>query len=183
MKGIVFTTFNKMVELELGLSSWDKLIQETKPLSGGVYTAGDNYDEKELFVFVDKISDWTKIKKEDLLFSFGEFLLLQLTNRYQKFFEGKNFISFLLSVDSIIHYEVKKIFPDASFPKIDYEIKSENHIVLIYQSKRKLCYLAEGLISGAAIYFKESYELVHSDCMLKGDKCCRLEIKCGGQNE
>jgi predicted hydrocarbon binding protein len=41
-----------------------------------------------------------------------------------------------------------------------------------YQSRRKLCSLAQGFIEGAAVHYGETLALEHPSCMLKGDAKC-----------
>jgi len=48
---------------------------------------------------------------------------------------------------------------------------------MYYTSPRKLCFLAEGLIEGAAEQFNTKYELSHTECMHDGADRCALKIK------
>ncbi|WP_220471645.1 V4R domain-containing protein [Colwellia sp. BRX10-4] len=47
---------------------------------------------------------------------------------------------------------------------------------MFYQSKRKLCHLCEGLISGAARHFKQAIVIEQSECMHDGANKCKLVI-------
>ena len=45
-----------------------------------------------------------------------------------------------------------------------------------YDSHRKMCSFAEGLIEGAAAHFGQQVAIVQPTCMLRGDDKCQLEI-------
>ena len=47
---------------------------------------------------------------------------------------------------------------------------------MLYQSKRRLCFLAEGLIQGVAKEYNTEISLIHSKCMHRGDEECHLEL-------
>lgn len=179
MKGIVFTKLNKLVEEKFGLAMWDSILEEVKPPSGGVYTTAATYEDAELFSLIKKLSEKTSIKEEDLIFAYGEYLLLQLSTKYEHFFKNMGLKDFLSSIDQVVHVEVKKIYPDAGLPTFTYEYPSPNKLVMIYQSPRKLCRLAEGLISGASKFYKTPVSNEHTKCLHRGDSHCRFELTFG----
>ncbi|MEM7257918.1 MAG: heme NO-binding domain-containing protein [Pseudomonadota bacterium] len=61
-----------------------------------------------------------------------------------------------------------------SFESVD---DGDDGLIMIYTSPRKMCMLAEGLISGAAKHFDTTYTLDHSKCMHNGDDCCEFHLK------
>ena len=52
IKGVVYTALCEMVEEELGLEMWDRVITAVTPASGGAYTAAANYEDAELLAIV-----------------------------------------------------------------------------------------------------------------------------------
>ena len=84
---------------------------------------------------------------------------------------------FLLTVDRVVHVEVRKLHPDASLPSFEYLDERDDELTMIYSSPRKMCMLAEGLISGAAKHFGADYTLVHDKCMHNGEDSCELHLK------
>lgn len=177
MKGVVFTVFSQLVTEKFGLETWDRLVNDTHPPSQGAYTSAGTYGDQELFGFVGRLSEITGASASDLVFAFGEYLLLALSKRHGRFFQGISFKDFLKSIDQVIHVEVRKLYPDAGLPTIQCEDSGkENQLTLIYNSPRKLCRLAEGLISGAAQHFKMNVQMNHSICMHQGAHACRIEL-------
>lgn len=177
MKGIILTVLSDLVQEKYGLRTWDELIQKVNPKSGGSYTAAQSYDDIEVFQLIDEISKKINKSVPNVIRSFGEYMLLKMSKRYPDMFTGKDIKEFLLSIDQVIHREVLKLYPDAQLPKFKYEDQKGQSLVMLYFSKRKLCTLAEGLISGAAIYYQVELVIKHSKCIHKGDDHCRFEMK------
>lgn len=176
MKGVVFDILRDMVEENYGLEGWQAILDASG--SSGIYVASKTYDDSELMELVASASDITKIPVTDLVFSFGEFMVSGFHQRFPHFFvEAESFIKFLVSVDQIIHVEVRKLYPDAGLPTFDYCEEEPTRITMIYKSPRKLCRLAEGLISGSAKHFKQQYELTHNVCMHKNSDHCELKVQ------
>jgi predicted hydrocarbon binding protein len=86
------------------------------------------------------------------------------------------FKPFLLTLDQVIHVEVRKLYSDAGLPEFKYQDENDNELVMLYRSPRKLCALAEGLMAGAAKHFNSDYQLKHDICMHNGDDHCRFEL-------
>ena len=176
MKGIVYTLLSELVEEQFGLETWDDLIDETNPESEGIYVATDTYPDSELVNYVRVLSTRLDAPAEKIIFAFGEFCLGKFHQMHPEFFDGHDFKSFLKSVHGVIHVEVKKLHPEAILPEFTYEEPAENQLVMKYKSPRKLCPLAEGLITGAANHYGSEVTIAHTQCMHKGDDHCRLEL-------
>ena len=176
MKGVVFDILRDMVEENYGLEGWQAILDKSG--SNGLYISTQTYEDAELMGLVATASDVTGISISDLVFSFGEYMVPSFYKRYPAFFDNaESFIKFLVSVDQIIHVEVRKLFPDAGLPTFDYDDENANHLTMIYKSPRKLCRLAEGLIAGSAKHFNEQYTLNHDPCMHDGHDHCNLKIE------
>lgn len=159
MKGVMFNVFNTLVEEKFGLDVWDELLDRVDPDSGGAYTSADTYADAELVALVAALSDVTNVAVEDLLRAYGEYALEPLTKVYPDSVKpGTTLKDFLKSVHGIIHVEVKKLYTDATLPVFEYEEPTEDQLVMIYRSERKMPTVAEGLIDGAAKLFSEKIE-------------------------
>ncbi|MEM8499751.1 MAG: heme NO-binding domain-containing protein [Pseudomonadota bacterium] len=176
MKGMVFCLLNEMVEEKFGIEAWDTLLDATG--FDGIYVATETYDDAELMSLVSAASEATGIQPEELVKQFGEYMIPSFLVSYPMFFQGHaNLKSFLLTVDQVIHVEVRKLYPEAGLPEFKYTDKNDSELTMHYSSPRKLCALAEGLISGSAKHFKQEYNLLHEVCMHDGDDHCELQIK------
>jgi hypothetical protein len=88
MKGIVFTSFNEMIEEEMGMTVWERILKQVNPESFGVYTAVADYDDQELFDLVQALSEITEISVNDLVKYYGTYLFTVLIKKYPIFAEN-----------------------------------------------------------------------------------------------
>ena len=176
MKGAVFIALNEMIENQYGIEVWEELLDEVNPQCGGVYTSVEDYPDEEIVAFVLAISAKLNLDTSLVTRIFGTHLFGELNSKYPVFTQtSENLFSFLESVENVIHKEVRKLFESANLPSIDTKI-SDNYLDLTYSSPRKLCYLAEGLIFGAADYYSEKIQIDHTVCMHQGSDRCRIRI-------
>jgi hypothetical protein len=104
---------------------------------------------------------------------FGGRALPLLNTRYPQFFRAHtNARSFILTLNDVIHPEVRKLFPGADAPEFVFDETDPNVLVLSYVSSRGLCSFAEGLIDGAAAQFGEQVDIVQRECTKRGDARC-----------
>ena len=109
---------------------------------------------------------------------FGREAMPLLANHYPVFFSPhKNAISFVMSVNSIIHPEVRKLYAGAGCPNFQFEEAPDGALLMGYNSARKLCALAHGFIEGAGDHYGQAMTVEHPRCMHKGDAACTLSIR------
>jgi len=157
MKGIVFTEFFEMIEETFGLDMVDLLIEKTELPSGGVYTAVGTYSHTEIVSLVINLSKETGMEVNALLLAFGKHLYKALTKAYPVYLEGIDHpFDMLESVETKIHIEVVKLYPDAELPSFHCTRISENQLEMVYTSVRHFEDLCEGLIRGCLEQFNHA---------------------------
>jgi len=177
MQGSIYTAFSKMVIEKMGIETWNELLDTVKPESEGIYTNGMQYEDSEIMALVAALSAKTKIDAASLVRSFGSYLFIHLYNSSPTNLSHiDNLKDFLRIIDSVIHKEVKRVYPQAYLPSFDYSETADGNLIMYYQSKRKLCHLSEGLILSAASHFNEEVEITQPDCMHNGAEKCKLVI-------
>lgn len=155
MKGIIFTEFIEMIEAKHGIRAVNNIIDEAKLESKGIYTSVGTYPISEFQSLLIVLSRESAIEINELLYDFGIYLFHRFTILYPKFISNyTNSIELLKGIDSHIHIEVQKLYPDAELPKFDY-IEEQGSLTLLYTSNRKLFAFANGLINGCINHFKE----------------------------
>jgi hypothetical protein len=103
-----------------------------------------------------------------------------LAARYPDFFvKYHNTRSFLLTLNDIIHPEVRKLYPGAVTPEFEFDTRTgaSDQLGMSYRSPRKLCALAEGFVVGAADHYGEDVAIDHQRCMHRGDDHCLLQLR------
>jgi hypothetical protein len=164
MKGVVFTEFLEMVETRFSLDAVDEILRRAAPAHGGTYTAVGTYPVEEMFALVTALAEVSRAPIPDLLFAFGEHLFGRFVVGFPAFFQGTtSALDFLERVDSYIHIEVRKLYPDAELPKFDAQRVSKEELILVYHSRRRMADLAHGLIAGCAKHFGETLDVRRDD--------------------
>lgn len=164
MKGIVFCEFIDMVEECFSLELADRIISSSMLATGGAYTSVGTYDHREIIELVDHLSGATGIPAPALIRTFGEHLCKRFALLYPVFFsKHTSAFDFLASIDSQIHVEVKKLYPDAELPEFEHHFPGPDSMVFIYRSKRPFADLAEGLIHGCITHYNEAISLTRAN--------------------
>jgi hypothetical protein len=175
MKGIIFNLLEEVVTSEFGAATWDKLLEGAKV--DGAFTSLGSYPDETLFKLVAQASGALGQPPAEIVRWFGAKAIPLLAAKYPGFFsKHPSTRPFLLTLNSIIHPEVRKLYPGADVPDFDFDSSSPDVLVMGYRSKRRLCALAIGLIEGAAHHFHETAHINHPLCMHRGDSSCRLDI-------
>jgi hypothetical protein len=160
MKGMVFTEFMDMVESTWSLDMVDRIIARSQVPSGGAYTAVGTYSHLEMLALVAALSAEVKTPADKLVRAFGRHLFTRFAQRYPRFFEGVgDSFQFLGGIESIIHAEVRKLYPDADLPNFEVE-RPPGRLVLTYFSDHPFADLAHGLIEGCTKHFGEDIEVL-----------------------
>lgn len=168
MKGIIFTEFLEMVEDQYGLEVVDFIIENSNLESDGIYTSIGTYDFTEMLSLITNLSNKVSVEIPDLLFVFGKFLFYKLGGAHPEIVQSyDNPLSLLQSIEDHIHVHVKKLYQDAQLPTFRVLERSENHLVLLYESNRGLYMLAYGLMLSCFNHFSRkaeiNYELLAKD--------------------
>ena len=175
MKGIVFNLLEELVGRDFGEDAWDDLLDAAG--LDGAYTSLGSYPDSELFALVGAASDATGRTPEDLIRWFGREAMPAFADAHADFFAGHaSTRPFLLTINDLIHPEVRKLYPGAGVPDFEYDTSSDEVLVMNYRSARRLCAFAEGLIEGAAKHYGENVAIAQPRCMHQGDDHCVLEI-------
>ena len=176
MKGIIFNLLEEVVTTEFGEATWDQLLDNAG--LDGAYTSLGSYDDAEVVALVDVAAATLKIAPHEVLRWFGLRAMPLLATRYPGFFgTHASARSFLLTLNNIIHPEVRKLYPGATPPVFDFDNAPDGALVIGYNSSRRLCALAEGFMQGAAEFYQERADIQQSQCMHDGAAKCVFKVK------
>jgi len=174
VKGVVFNLLEQLVARDFGEDTWDSLLEASR--LDGVYTSLGNYSDEDLVKLVSAAANALSMPPDDVVIWFGRNALPLFATRYPQLFEPHNSTrSFVLTLNDIIHPEVRKLYPGADVPEFDFDLR-DGVLVMGYRSARKLCSFAEGLLFGTADHYGERLTVEQPTCMKRGDDKCVLEI-------
>jgi hypothetical protein len=154
MKGIVFTEFLEMVSTAFSDDMVDDIIDDAQLPSGGAYTAVGTYPHHEMVSMVVALSQRSGVPVPDLVHGFGKHLFGRFHLLYPGFFEGVgDALEFLERIESVVHAEVLKLYPDAELPRFETTREGADVLQMIYRSPRRMGDLAAGLIEGCVAHY------------------------------
>lgn len=175
MKGVVFTEFLEMVEDRFSREIADHIIVASDLPSGGAYTSIGTYDHTEMVQLVTQLSAATGTPVPVLVHTFGKYLFGRFAVLYPQLFEGvESAYSLLEKVESTIHVEVLKLYPDAELPSFDCIASEPGRLTMTYRSTRGLADFAAGLIDGCIEHFGETIDVQRED--LSGGQGTRVRF-------
>lgn len=170
----MFNLLEQAVVNQHGPDAWERLIDEAGV--EGAYTAVGTYPHEELHGLVSAASSLLSTPVDDLVRWFGRTAIPLLVERYPVFFEKHSTTKdFALTLNDVIHPEVRKLFPGAYAPEFDFDDTGPDSLALGYKSYRDLCFFAEGLMEGAAAHYGEDVRITQSSCTRNGDEKCVLQ--------
>jgi hypothetical protein len=177
MKGVVFTQFLEMVEEQYSPAVADRILLAAKLPSGGAYTAVGTYDHGEIWSLVCELSKVIEVPVPDLFRAYGEYLFGHFVAAHPHCLGGATSVfDVLQGLDSMIHREVCRLYPDAELPRFDVMERTPARMTLIYQSTRHFADLAEGLIHACCRHFGQKITLTREALTADGGSRVRFTL-------
>lgn len=176
MKGVIFNLAEQVVTEAHSADVWDEIL-DSAGLDGS-YTSLGSYPDTDLAALVTATSECVGLAPNAVVSTLGEGAMPLLAQRYPDFFSPhRSTVPFLLTLNDIIHAEVRKLYPGADVPEFEFDVRGEDEVVLGYRSARQLCALAVGFITGAADHYGETVVVDQPQCMLEGASSCLLHCR------
>ena len=159
MKGIIFNALERFIVEQAGRAAYEDVVDQVAPPSGGAYIGPGNYPDAELMGIFTTTVRKLGADPDVILRAFGRFLFGRLMEAVPAMIlSHESPKSFLLTLDKVIHVEVRKLYPGANPPSFASEDLGPQRLRLRYRSQRQLPYLALGLIEGAADQYGETVQ-------------------------
>ena len=176
MKGVLFNVVEEVVDDTLPEGAWDRAIDAAGVR--GAYTSLGNYPDEQLVQIVGSLSDQSGLPVPDVLRHAGRHGFAHLIQRHPELVADIDDLPTLLAqLDAVIHPEVLKLYPEATPPMFSVESSDDHGMTMRYTSPRQMCFLAEGLIAGAAEHFDIPTTVAQSECVHDGDDSCVIEVR------
>lgn len=129
MKGIIFNLLEEKVRNEYGEETWEEILDAAG--TEGAYTSLGSYPDDELGRLVHAASGRLGIPGDGVVRWFGRKALPLLAEKYADFFQPHtSTLPFLLTLNDVIHPEVRKIYPGAEVPEFDFRLLKDDVLLL-----------------------------------------------------
>lgn len=176
MKGVIFNEILDFIERHAGSRMLEEVIQQSGLVSGGAYTSVGNYSHEEAVRIVHTAAELLGIEATGIMRQFGFELFPILLARYPDLVtEASDSRNFLRGIQSHIHDEVKKLYPDSSPPEFTVHEEGDE-LIITYNSHRPMAMIALGLIEGCLAYFNEGFTVRSSPETLTFDVNARFVV-------
>lgn len=175
MKGIIFHLLENVVVDAYGEPTWDELLDAAG--LDGVYTSLGSYDDAEIMALVSAAAAKLSLPEGEVLRWFGQRAIPGMAKRWPEFFAThQKTMPFLLSLNDVIHPEVRKLYSGAYCPHFAFTSPPDGSLTIGYRSPRQLCDLAHGFILGAGDHYGEALVVQHRECMHDGADSCLIAV-------
>lgn len=176
MHGIIHLELEKFVVTTLGRDVWDELLVQTN-LRDRLYLPVQAYPDDDIVRIIGAAVKTTGKPPADILDAFGEFLVPTYLSVYGALLDPSwRTLDVIEHTEETIHRVVRMRQPGAAPPRLRVERTSATAVAITYDSPRKLCALARGIVRGIATHFRESVSVTERKCMHRGDPHCLLVI-------
>ena len=176
MKGIIFNLAEEVVRRQHDEDAWDAILAAAE--LDGSWTSLGSYPDEHLEQIVACAGAQLGTDRRSVLRAVAEGAIPLLAERYPHFFTPHTSArALVLTLNDMIHPEVRKLYPGATPPVFGFEPAPEGELMLSYTSARGLCALAEGFLHGAATHYGQTVEISQPSCLLDGASRCLLHCR------
>lgn len=157
MRGIIFTEYLDFIEANYDYEVVDRILSVEGLADDGAYTSVGKYPFEDMVKLLVATTKHTNATIPELMEAYGQHVMKVFYEHYPDFFNLSNdSFSFLSSIEDVIHPQVLKLYPDAELPSFQIERKSEDLLIMTYNSSRKMGDFALGLIQGCLVHYGET---------------------------
>lgn len=179
MHGSIFVELREYIGATYGAGHWEGVL-DAAGIGLKEYSANQVYPDLDAVRIVASAADRTGKPMHELLEDFGEHLARSLIERFVTLVDPAwKTLDLLEHVEETIHTVIRSSGAKADPPHLRCSRISRTEVVVVYDSPRKMCSLAKGLIHGLGAFYGDRIELDERSCMLKGDAACELNVRLG----
>ncbi|MBI4807004.1 MAG: heme NO-binding domain-containing protein [Desulfovibrio sp.] len=168
MKGVLPKLMSEYIRMEFGANVHQAVQAE---IGNPTFLPGQSYPDQVLRQMAEIVSKKTGKNQKDIFVGLGRYTVPQFNKMYKRYFKASGLKEFYLTMNDT-HARLTKDFPGIQPPRFTYEDKG-NTLVMTYHSKRGYAEYYEGILRGAADFFKEPVDISVS---MQNDGSARAEI-------
>ena len=167
MKGTIFTTFESFVVDSFGEDVYDDIVDAAELETTEPFVGPGTYPASDMMALVASACARLDLTADDALAAFGRYAFPKLAAAVPELMAGiDDARSFFESLESVIHTEVRKLYPDAEPARFASEVTGPQTMLLHYRSPLGLHALVGGFIDAVGTWYDES--IVHEVVATEG---------------
>lgn len=178
MQGIMFIELSRFVDARLGPDAWQKALVDAG-LADRIYTPHTPGPDEHFTNLVARVAEATGEPIQSTLEEFGVFVAPDLLGGLYGLLLDPDWslLDLLEHTEEAIHMVVRARDPTATPPRLRVVRPIPDEVLILYESPRKMCSVAKGIVRGAAEHFGESIEILEPHCMLTGAARCEITVR------
>jgi heme-NO-binding protein len=177
MHGIIYTELQRFIQQSLGAEAWTKALRIAN-LRDRSYMSLSDYPDEEMFAIVEGASEIAGKSKAETIEAFGTFIAPDLLRMYSVLIRPEwKTLDILEHTEAVVHTVVRVNQPGSKPPELKCKRLGPDEVELCYDSPRRLCGLARGIINGIAYKYQETIEIVEYECMHRGASACLMHVR------
>lgn len=177
MHGLLLYGLQRFVTETLGEDTWWDLLHRAG-LQTRIYGPAMDYPDDELRALVGAAAEATGTPAPDLLEAYGAYLAPILLHVYAVLVQKEwTALDLLEHTEETIHRVVRLKNPRAQPPRLRCRRRSADELLIVYDSPRRLCAVARGLVRGVGKRYREALEIAEPRCMHRGDAACEIVVR------
>lgn len=177
MKGIIFNLLEQFISDNFGEERYEEILASCPLVTQEPFVGPGTYPDEDFLKLTARAVESLALSAPDALRAFGKYCFPKLAEKFPGFVSPhKDPKSFLMTVDGVIHVEVRKLFDGASVPNFVYREPSRDTLIIEYSSERKFCHFMEGLIDGVGAHYNVPIQRKQTRCMLNRDPVCEFHL-------
>lgn len=177
MHGTILYLLTKFLDSRIGQGGTQRVLTAAKR-QDVAYVPTMMYPDEDAVAIVTAASELTGQPPGALLDAFGEYIAPSLLTLYEAMVDPEwKTLDLLENTESTIHRVVRMKSPGAEPPRLKCRRIDRDTVEIIYESQRRMCDVAVGIIRGIAGHYVETVEITQHRCMHRGDACCQIEVR------
>lgn len=174
VNGVIFQEIGSFAQSLLGPHAWEGLQLAVCP-PGRVYYRVADYPDEEAMALIAAMAEQMHEPPGTVLYQLGEFIALDLLRMAHYWIAPEwRTLDLIVNTEATIHAALRNGGSRTDPPRLRTRRTGPNEVEVLYDSPRRLCALARGIIVGLAKHYGEDVTVTESACMLKGDPACLL---------
>jgi len=137
VKGLAFNTLEQLVTRDHGEDAWDDILDRAR--LDGAYTSLGSYPDEHLMRLVAAASEALDTPPDAVVRWFGREafpIFAEIEGNLRERHTCTR--SLVLTLNDVIHPQVRKLYPGADVPEFDFDSSSEDVLLMGYRSRRRL---------------------------------------------
>ncbi|MFC7047370.1 heme NO-binding domain-containing protein [Halobacteriaceae archaeon GCM10025711] len=176
MHGILLKGLKEFVVETYDRSTWDE-IRDEAPVERKVYLPIETYDDGELTALVEAAATVTGESTDHLLDAYGRSVAGRLLSTYDNVLDDDwTMVDLLLNANERVYGTLRQQNPKMNPPQLDCRQVDANKVLVGYQSPRKLCSVAKGVIRGVGERYGQPVDVTEGQCMHDGADYCEFVV-------